>query len=244
MRTYHDVLHLFGILELTFHTQRIGIATYIKRTARRIPVFGTDNRADSFYRKVVGIQFIGVAIYIDLTLGGTRNGHRTDTGHTRQGIRHVVIQYFVKSRLALLRLHGEQQDRNHVRTELEDDGSFDLIGQHGAHHVQFITHVVRQHVYVIPILKLQRNHGNILRRTGSDMLQVADRIQHIFQWTGHVILDVRGTGTLIGRHHHNGVGLDVRIKVYRQFRQREQTKYSHCQEAERGHNRFLNRSFV
>ena len=32
--------------------------------------FGTDNRADSFYRKVVGIQFIGVAIYIDLTLGG------------------------------------------------------------------------------------------------------------------------------------------------------------------------------
>ena len=29
-----------------------------------IPVFGTDNKADSFYRKVVGIQFIGVAIPI------------------------------------------------------------------------------------------------------------------------------------------------------------------------------------
>ena len=181
---------------------------------------------------------------MDFTLRRTTDGHRTHTGNTRQGIYHTIIQYLIKCRLALVGLYGQQHDRDHIRTELKDDRVLHIIGKLGTYHIQLVTHIIRQHVNIITELKLQCNQRHILRRTGSDVLQITDRVQNILQRTGHIVLDIRSTGSRIGRHHHNRIRINVRIQVDRQFGQREQAKYHHCQKAERSHNRFLNRTFV
>ena len=147
----------------------------------------------------------------------TTDGHRTHTGNTRQRIYHTVVQNLIKRRLALVGLYGQQHDRNHIRAELEDDGILRIIGKFGTYHIQLVAHIVCQHVDIIAELKLQRNQRHILRRTGSDVLQIADRVQNIFQRTGHVVLNIRSARSRIGRHYHNRVRIDVRIQVDRQL---------------------------
>ena len=83
--------------------------------------FSPDNGTDRFDTQVVCFQFIGVTVYLDLTLRCTTDRYCTHTGNTCQGIHHAVVQNFIKCRLALFRLDGKQYDRNHIRTELEDN---------------------------------------------------------------------------------------------------------------------------
>ena len=76
------------------------------------------------------------------------------------------------------------------------------------------------------------------------MFQVAHRIQGILKRTSNVVFYIRSTCTGISGHHHDRICINIRIQVDRQFGQREKTKNHHCQKAEGGHNRFLNRTFV
>ena len=63
------------------------------------------------------------------------------------------------------------------------------------------------------IFKLQGNNRDIFTRIGRDVLQIAHTVQRIFQRTGDVGLDILGTRARIGGHHHDGVGLNLRVKV-------------------------------
>ena len=49
------------------------------------------------------------------------------------------------------------------------------------------------------------------------MLQVAHRIERVLKGAGDVLLYILCAGTAIGGHHHDSVGLYIRIEVYRQF---------------------------
>ena len=129
MRTYYDICQLAGIIKLPFHTEGIRLTTDIEVTARNILVFGSDNRADSFNAQVISFQFVRVAIYLNLTLRRTTDRHRSHTGNTCQRVNHTVVQYLVKRGLALIGLYRKQYNRNHVRTELEDDRILDIIRQ-------------------------------------------------------------------------------------------------------------------
>ena len=172
--THHHIRQFTGIVKLTLHTQGISLIADVEITARYVLVLRTDNGTDCFDTQVVRLQLIGVAVHLDFTLRRTADRHRTHTGNTRQRVYHTVVQYLVKRRLAFVCLYGQQHDRNHIRTELEDDRILHIIGQFGTNHIQLVAHIVCQHVNIITELKLQRNQRHILRRTGSDVLQIAD----------------------------------------------------------------------
>ena len=242
--THYNICHLARIFKFSLHTQWIGITTHIKRTSRSIFIFGTDNRTDCFNSQIISIQFIRVTIDIHLSLGCTGNRYSTHTWNTCQRIHHIIIQNLIKCRLAFFRLNGKQQDRNHVRTELEDNRCVHFIGKLWTHHVQLIANIIGKHIDVVAIFKFQCNHRDIFGRLWRDMFQITHRVQRIFQRASHIIFYIGSTGTLIRRHYHDGIGINIRVQVYRKFRQWEKTKDCYRKEAKWGHNRFLDCSFV
>ena len=129
MRANHYICQLAGIIKLSFYTQRICLATDIEVTPGNVLIFSPDNGTDRFDTQVVCFQFIGVTVYLDLMLRCTTDRYCTHTGNTCQGIHHAVVQNFIKCRLALFRLDGKQYDRNHIRTELEDNRILDIVGK-------------------------------------------------------------------------------------------------------------------
>ena len=155
--TDYDIRQLPGIIELSFHSQRVGFTTDIEVTTGNVLVLRSDNGADGFDGQVVCFQLVRVAIYLNLTLRSTTDGYSSDSRNTRQGVNHTVVQYFVKRRLALIGLYGKQHDRNHIRTELEDDRILDIVGKLRAYHVEFIAHIIGQNVNIVTELELQRN---------------------------------------------------------------------------------------
>ena len=127
----------------------------------------------------------------------------------------------MKRRLTLLGLYRQDKNRDHVRTEFEDHGRFRVVGQARTDQIELVAHVVRQFVNIVTVFELHLDKRHILRRSGGDMLQVADRIQHAFQRTRDVILDIRRAGAGISRHHHDRVRLNVGVQIDRQSRQGE-----------------------
>ena len=172
MSTYDDVFHFLRVIEFTFYTERVCIATHIECTTRSITVFCTDDATDGFDGKVIGIEFVRVAIDVDFTLCSTGDRHCTYTRHTSQRVHYRIVQNLVECRLAFVSLNRQHQDRNHVGTELEDNRCVHFIRKHGSHHVQLVTHVIGQHVDIITEFKFKGNHRNTFGRLGSDVLQV------------------------------------------------------------------------
>ena len=107
-RPDYDALHLAGVLELTLHTQRVRLVTDVKATAGDVAILCADDGADGFDGQVVGLQFGGVAIDLDLALGCTVDRHGTHAGDSRQGVGHVVVEDLVERLLTLSRL--DRQD--------------------------------------------------------------------------------------------------------------------------------------
>ena len=96
MRTYHYVCQLSGIIEFTFYTQRVCFTTDIEVTTGNVLILGADNGTDCFDSQVIGFQFIGVAIDLNLTLRRTTDRHGSDSRNTRQRVYHTVVQYLIK----------------------------------------------------------------------------------------------------------------------------------------------------
>ena len=94
--THHYICQLTGIIKLTFYTQCIGFATNIEVTTGNVLILGSDNGADCFNSQVIGFQFVGVAIYLNLTLRCTTDGDGSDSRNTCQRIYHTVVQYLIK----------------------------------------------------------------------------------------------------------------------------------------------------
>ena len=76
------------------------------------------------------------------------------------------------------------------------------------------------------------------------MLQVLNRVERVLKRTREVVLHIIGRRTVVVRHHHDGVGIDIRIEVDRQPHEREQTKNDDRREHETGHNRSSDRTFI
>ena len=113
-RSDYDALHLSGVLELTLHTQRVRLVTDVEATAGDVAILCADNGADGFDGQVVGLQFGGVAIDLDLALGCTVDRHGAHAGDTRQGVGHIVVEDLVERLLTLSRLDRKDQNRDHV----------------------------------------------------------------------------------------------------------------------------------
>ncbi len=96
MRTYHYICQLAGIIKLTFYTQCVCFTTDIKVTTGDILVLSADNGTDCFDGQMIGFQFIGVAIDLNLTLRRTTDRHGSDSRNTRQRVYHTVVQYLIK----------------------------------------------------------------------------------------------------------------------------------------------------
>ena len=96
MCTYHYVCQLSGIIELTFYTQRVCFTTDIEVTTGNVLILGADNGTDCFDSQVIGFQFIGVAIDLNLTLRRTTDRHGSDSRNTCQRVYHTVVQYLIK----------------------------------------------------------------------------------------------------------------------------------------------------
>ena len=113
-RSDDDVLHLAGVLELALHTQRVRLVTDVEATAGDVAILCADDGADGFDGQVVGLQFSGVAIDLDLALGCAVDRHGTHAGDACQGVGHVVVEDLVERLLTLSRLDRKDQDRDHV----------------------------------------------------------------------------------------------------------------------------------
>ncbi len=174
---------------------------------------------------------------MDFAFGRAGDRHRTHSADTRQGVGDSLIEYFVESRHAFCGVHRKQDDGNHVGGELEDNRRFGIVGHRRRHHVQFVADIVGEHVDILAVLELKSYHRYVLATLGSYMFKVAHRVENILQRAGDILLYVLRAGAGIGCHHHQSVCLDVGIKVYWEFVEREQTENHHCHEAEDGHNR-------
>ncbi|OAV65394.1 hypothetical protein Barb6_02887 [Bacteroidales bacterium Barb6] len=102
----------------------------------------------------MGFQLLRVAIDLQLADGRTGNGHGTHAADTRKRVGNLFVQYLVKCIGAFHRRHGEHQDGDVVRTKLEDNRTFGIVGQDGLNHIQLVADVVCCHVYVNAKLKL------------------------------------------------------------------------------------------
>ena len=163
-RGYDDVLHLLGVAELALYTEGERLVTDVERTTGEVHVLGRDLLADGLDAEVIGLEFHGVTVYINLTFCCTTDRYRTYTWDTSQGVADVVIKYLVESVGRLLGLNRKDHDRHHVGVELEDDGRAHRIGQSRRNHIQFIAYIVRQVINVVSELKLKRDERKILRR--------------------------------------------------------------------------------
>ena len=213
LATDHQVEHLLGIRELALHTQRIGVGAEIDATTRCVAVLLGNQAGDALDSLSVSLQFIGIAIDLQLTDRRTGDRDRTHATDTCQRIGHLIVQDLIECVRTLVGRHRKDQNRNIIRAELEDDRVLYVIGERGLHHIQFIAHIVGRHVDINAIVKLQGDNGDVLSGLRSDVFEVADTVQHVLQWFGNVHLDVRRAGTRIGGHHHDGVGLNLRKQI-------------------------------
>ena len=151
---HDDVPHLARVVELPFHTEGVGLVADVERAARDVAVLLRDDAADGLDGEVVGLELHGVAIDVNLTLGGTADADATHARDACQGVGHVLVENLVEAVDALLGLHGHDDDGHHLRVELEDDGVGGAVGEGTLHHVEFVADVVRQVVDVEAVLKL------------------------------------------------------------------------------------------
>ena len=138
-------------------------------------------------------------------------------GYACQRIGHVLVEYLVQSRHAFLCLHRKQHYGNHIGAELEYYGVLGVVGKLALHHIEFVAHVVGQHVDVLSILEFQSYHRDVFSRFGCDVLEVVHGVEHVLKRTCHVLLYILRARSLIGGHHHYGVGLHIWIEVDREF---------------------------
>ena len=77
----------------------------------------------------VSLQLVWVAIHLQLTDWRTGDRHGTHAADTCQWVGYLIGPRSCKERsMLLLRGHGKDQDRDIVRTELEDDRILYVIG--------------------------------------------------------------------------------------------------------------------
>ena len=143
--------------------------------------------------------------------------HGSHTVDSRERIRYVLIKNFVESRHTFRSLHREDADRNHIGRELEDDRVLRVVGEQRLHHIQFVADIVGQNVDIISVFEFKSNHGGVFTRCGGDMLKMLHGIERVLKWFGHILLNILRAGSRIHRNHHDGVRVDVRVKVNRQF---------------------------
>ena len=75
-----------------------------------------------------------------------------------------------------------------------------------------------------------------------DLWGVGRRLTKMLYQNG--VYTIRSARTGIRGHYHDGIGLDVRIEVNREFYERENTQNHHRHEAQGGHNRAFHRTCV
>ena len=86
VETAHDhILHLISTVELAIDTHGVCFGTHIHDTEGDIAVFSAKDLCDGFNGEIVTLQFVRIAIDLDLTLRSTGNGHRTHAADTAQG---------------------------------------------------------------------------------------------------------------------------------------------------------------
>ena len=244
MRTHDYVVHLAWIAELTLNTHGECLCTNVHRTIGDVMVLCADGRADLQRRETISLHLARVEIHVDLTLWSTRDTYRTHTVDTCQWVCHTIVKNLVESLLRFLCLNGEHDDRNHIGRELEQDRCLCFVRKRVRHHVKLVSHVVGKRINIITELKLEGDDGYVLTRVTCDMLQVLHRVQGVLKWTCYVILNIISRRTVIVRHDHDRVGINIRIKVDRELYQGEDTENDDCRKAEACHNRSFDRAFV
>ena len=73
------------------------------------------------------------------------------------------------------------------------------------------------------------------------MLQVVHTVERVLQRLGDVVLYILGAGATVGRHHHDGVGLDVGHEIDTQPRKREEAHHRYRHEDDYGRYRVVDR---
>ena len=199
---------------------------------------------DPAHAQAVCLQFARVAIDLDLTRRGAVDAHRTHAVDTGQRGRHLVVQDLVQARERLVGRGRQDHDRHVVGAEFEDDGHRGAVRQLGVDHVQFVPDIVGRLLDVDAILEFQGQDADVLLRPGGQFLEVRDAVQRVLQELRQVLLDVRGAGSLVGRHHHDDVGVELRELGDRSPREREDAEDHEGDEDQRRRDRMLYRTSV
>ena len=160
--SHNHVIHLVRVVELAFRTHRVGQRTNIYRTTCGVLVLGGNGLSHLSSTQFVCLHLLWIHIDIDFTLWSTSNGHGTHSVDTCQRVGHVVVENLVECLLALLCLHREEHDRNHVCGELEEDRRVGIGRQGVAHHVELVAHVVGEVVDVVAKFKFHGDNAHVL----------------------------------------------------------------------------------
>ena len=152
---------------------------------------------------------------MNLALGGTADADRADAVDARQRVGDSFVENLVETGHRLRCLNRQNDHRNHVGAELEDNRSLGVVGKSRFDHVELVADVVGQNIDVFAVFKLESDDRSVLARFARDVLEVVDGVEDVFKRSGNILFDILSRGALIGRHDHEGVGLDVGIEVDR-----------------------------
>ena len=152
---------------------------------------------------MIGVKLVRVAIDLDLTFRGTGDRYRTHTGHSGQRSCHLFVKYLLERIHRLAGSGGHNHDRHVVRTELEYHRSRNRVRKVGGYKVKLVPDIIGRSLHIDSLLELESDDAGILLGAGRDILQIADTVEAVLEDLCHIGLDILGTGSLIGRHHHD-----------------------------------------
>ena len=234
----HKSLQHVAVRKLSVGLDVQRIVADIHRSARNVHVLGRNDVADGFNRKSVGLDLLGIDVYLYLANRLSHKAHRTYTVDTVQDVDQFFVEDLVQRRIAVICRHRKHHNRDHRAAELENRRIVRIIGQQGLRTAHHVSDIVGSLIQVGAPLHLQGNRRDVVRRLRSHLLEVLDRIQVILQNSGYVGLDIGRIRTGIGRDDADGRNIHLGILVDRQVPQRKESEDDDAEEDQTGRDRF------
>ena len=205
----YDVEKFGRILELLLHTEGVSVGAYVDVAGGKVAVLGRDYLGDGGYAQVVGLELAGIAVDLDLAGRRTVDADRSHALDSGQRGGHLVVQDLVEAGHGLGCGCGEHHDRHVLGAELEDYRRGGPVGHDGVHHVELVAHVVGGLFDVGAVFELEGEEADVFLALGTEFLEVLYAVQGVLEQLGEVGLDIRRVRSLVGTHHHDGVGVEL-----------------------------------
>ena len=105
------------------------LLAHLHRAARQIEVVGAYGVADGLHAEVIGIELLGVKVYVNVAFGGSADGDVADTVDAFEFVGDLVVNNFVQSGITLVGGKSILNDGERRRVDLQYHWTAHTAGQ-------------------------------------------------------------------------------------------------------------------